>query len=45
MTNPAPDHHTDILMEYRYEKPSGEFVSRVVNNYTTLINIGIGCKF
>jgi len=35
----------DLFMGYRYEKPSGDFVFRVGNNYPTFINIGIGCKF
>lgn len=35
----------DIFIGYRYEKPSGDFVFRVGNNYPTLFNIGIGAKF
>jgi hypothetical protein len=35
----------DIFAGYRYEKPSGSFIFRAGNNYPTLINVGLGCKF
>jgi hypothetical protein len=35
----------DLFIGYRYEKPAGNFVFRAGNNYPTLFNIGIGCKF
>jgi hypothetical protein len=35
----------DIFAGYRYEKPGGELIFRVGNNYPTFFNVGIGAKF
>jgi hypothetical protein len=35
----------DLFAGYRYEKPGGELIFRVGNNFPTFINVGIGAKF
>jgi len=35
----------DIFFGYRFEKPTGGFISRVGFCYPTMINVGIGGKF